>query len=143
MTEQKYPEPTCAALIFNKNGKMLLVKSFKWFDKWTLPGGHIELGETKEQALKREIKEEVGLDIEVVDFLMVQDFIFDKQFAKKKHFVFLDFVAKCEDDKVSLDKDEIQDYNWVDPKEALKIDIDSFTRIMLEEYFRKYPDGFS
>jgi len=41
-------------LIVNKEGKILLTKSHKWFDKYTLPGGHIEVGETmKEQLLER------------------------------------------------------------------------------------------
>ena len=33
-------------------------------NRWTVPGGHIELGETVEETLKREIKEEIGLEIE-------------------------------------------------------------------------------
>ncbi|MFA5270404.1 MAG: NUDIX hydrolase [Patescibacteria group bacterium] len=48
-----------------RNDRVLLVHHKK-FDKWTPPGGHIEEGETPDQALKRECKEEVGLDIEVL-----------------------------------------------------------------------------
>lgn len=63
MTEQLYPEPTCGALIFNPAGKIFLMKSYKWKDKYVIPGGHVELGEKIADALKREIKEETGLDI--------------------------------------------------------------------------------
>lgn len=42
MSEQKYPEPTVGALIFNKEGKLLLVKSPKWFDKYVILGGRVD-----------------------------------------------------------------------------------------------------
>ena len=48
---QVYPEPTVGALIVNKEGRILLTKSHKWFDKYTLPGGHIEVGETMKEAV--------------------------------------------------------------------------------------------
>ncbi len=60
---QVYPEPTVGALIVNKEGKILLTKSHKWFDKYTLPGGHIEVGETMKEAIIREVKEETGGNI--------------------------------------------------------------------------------
>ncbi len=81
---QRFPEPTAGALILNRDGKLLLVRSHKWFDRLTIPGGHIELGETMEQAVKREAKEEVGLDVEVVDFVMMQEAIFSPEFWKRK-----------------------------------------------------------
>jgi len=50
---------------FVKDGKVLLMHHVK-FNKWVPPGGHIEVDETPDQALKREWAEEVGLDIEVL-----------------------------------------------------------------------------
>ena len=52
------------ALVVNSNGEILLVKSYKWGSKYTVPGGHIELGERSEVAVRREVKEEVGLEVE-------------------------------------------------------------------------------
>ena len=77
--DQVFPEPTVGGLIVNNEGKILLAKSHKWFDKYTLPGGHIEIGETMEEALKREVKEEVGLDVEVIEFLTMQEAIFSAE----------------------------------------------------------------
>lgn len=54
----KYPEPTVGAIIYNPDNKVLLCKAHKWNDKYIIPGGHIELGEKMEEALKREILEE-------------------------------------------------------------------------------------
>src|SRR5438445_11268990 len=94
---QVYPEPTVGALIVNKQGKILLTKSHKWFDKYTLPGGHIEVGEPMKEAVTREVKEEVGLDVEVAEMLLMQEAIFAKECWKKKHFIFFDFLCKSKD----------------------------------------------
>lgn len=53
------------ALIKNTEGKYLLVQHHK-SDTWTLPGGHIEPGESIHQALKREIKEEFHMTIKIL-----------------------------------------------------------------------------
>lgn len=53
--------------IFLKNRKVLLVKQAKYpfFGSWVIPGGHVEYGETVEQAIKREMKEELGIPIKI------------------------------------------------------------------------------
>jgi len=56
---------TVSALIF-KGDKVLLVEHKK-LGVWLYPGGHIEQGETPEEALYREVKEETGLDVSIVD----------------------------------------------------------------------------
>ena len=105
MVEQQFPEPTVGALIFNPKGEIFLMKSHKWRNKYVIPGGHIELGETMEEAIKREIKEETGLDIYDIEFLCFQEFVFDKAFWKKKHFIFLDFICKTKSSKVELNSE--------------------------------------
>ncbi len=132
-----YPEPTVGALIVNKDGEILLAKSHKWFDKYTLPGGHIEVGETMAEAVKREVKEEVGLDVEVVEFLLMQEAIFAKEFWKKKHFIFFDFFCKVGDQQVKLDNDELQDYIWDYPGAALNRNLDSFTWNTIAKYLQR------
>jgi nucleoside triphosphatase len=132
-----FPEPTVGALIVNNEGKILLAKSHKWFDKYTLPGGHIEVGENMIDAVKREVKEEVGLNVEVVEMLLVQEAIFAPEFHKRKHFIFIDFYCKSEDQQVKLDQDEIQDYIWVYPGAAYNLKLDSFTRKTIDRYLER------
>jgi nucleoside triphosphatase len=134
---QVYPEPTVGALIVNKEGKVLLTRSHKWFDKYTLPGGHIEVGETMIEAVVREAKEETGLDVEVVELLLTQEAIFAKEFWKKKHFVFFDFLCKSKDEQVKLDGRELQEYVWEYPGEAFQLNLDSFTKKTLEKYLQR------
>lgn len=132
MTEQVYPEPTVGAIVFNPDGKILLAKSPKWHG-YMIPGGHIELGESAENALKREFKEEVGLDLYDCKLVATQECIFDPVFVKKKHFIFLDFMAKTNDRDVKIDNHEIIEYIWVKPEEALRINVDQYTKATIKK----------
>ncbi len=134
---QVYPEPTVGALIVNKEGRILLTKSHKWFHKYTLPGGHIEVGETMKEAVIREVKEEVGLDVEVAEMLLMQEAIFAEEFWKRKHFIFFDFLCKSRDQQVKLDGRELQEYVWEYPGAAFRLELDSFTRKTLEKYLQR------
>ncbi len=133
-SDQRYPEPTVGALILNSKGEMLLVKSHKWGDKYTIAGGHVEVGETLAAALEREIREEVGLEISDVKFLMTQEAIFSGEFWEPRHFIFFDFVCRALGDEPQVDGREIQSFEWVDPGAALKMNLDSFTRRMVEKF---------
>jgi len=134
LRDQVFPEPTVGGLIVDKQGMILLVSSHKWFDKLTIPGGHIELGETMQDSVVREVKEEVGLDISVERLLLTQEAIYTSQFWKKRHYIFFDFLCRCERNHVTLDNREIQDYSWVWPGEALRLNLESFTRNVVEKY---------
>jgi|SRR5271157_4471122 len=54
-----------AGIVFDN--KVLLVLHAK-LGKWLFPGGHIELNETPDEAVIREVKEETGLDLELLDY---------------------------------------------------------------------------
>ena len=136
MTEQKYPEPAVGALIFNKEGKIFLMKSHKWNNKYVIPGGHIELGETMEDALKREIKEETNMDIYNIRYIGHQEFIFDNVFWKKKHFIFFDYSCKTNSNNIKLNS-EAEELIWVYPEEALKLDVEPYTLKTIKLYLKK------
>jgi len=112
------------------------MKSHKWNNKYVMPGGHIELGEKIIDALKREIKEETNLDIHNIKFLSCSDFIFDKRFWKKKHFVFHDFVCQTDSGKVKLNG-EAQEYVWVSIEEAENLDIEPYTKRAIQDYKKR------
>ena len=137
MADQQFPEPTVGALIFNPEGKIFLMKSHKWHGKYVIPGGHIELGETAEEAVKREIKEETGLDVDEVEFIHHQEFIFDEVFWKKKHFIFLDFACKTKSSQVTLNS-EGQEYIWVTPEEALAMPVEPYTQNTIRIYLHQH-----
>ena len=65
-------EPTAGGIVFRRNDKeqveILLIQDAK--DRWTIPKGHIEEGETAKQTAAREIGEEAGLkEVDVLDWL--------------------------------------------------------------------------
>lgn len=147
--EKKYPEPAVGALIINKEGKILLSRGKKWDGKYTVFGGHVELGESLEDAVKREVKEETGLDIKIVDKLGFEDSIFEKDFHKKKHFIFIDFLCKYEgeNEAVKTNEEYEEEFRWVGLDEALKLDLVNGAKAIIENYVRyqkakKYLDNW-
>ncbi len=137
-TIQKYPELIVGALILNPEGSLLLVKSHKWRDLYGLVGGHVELGETMKDAVRRDVKEETGLDVEKVRFLCFQEMVFDDAFWMKSHFIFFDFVCKSDVSEVILNS-EAEEYLWLPPTEALELPIDIYTKKAIEKYLEKAP----
>ena len=136
MAEQIYPEPTVGTFIFNKAGELLLLKSHKWPGKYVVPGGHVELGETIEEAAIREAKEETGLDIYDLMFINFQEFIYDPAFWKKRHFIFFDYSCTTDSLDVKLN-DEAQEHVWVKLDAALQLPLDSYTRTSIEKIVEK------
>ena len=136
MSEQHFPEPTVGVFIFNSKGEILLLQSHKWPGAYVVPGGHVELGERLEETATREAKEETGLDIYDLEFILFQEFVYDPAFWKQRHFIFFDFAAKTDSVDVVLN-DEAQDYIWIEPREALDLKLDSYTRKGLETQLEK------
>lgn len=132
-----YPEPTVSAIIFNPEGKILICKSHKWGNKYVIPGGHIELGEKMEEALKREILEETGLYIYDIKLISLKESIYSDTFHEKKHFIFIDYVCKTDSSDVVLN-DEAETYKWIDINEIEHYDLGGFTKELLLKL--KYKD---
>lgn len=65
-----------AAIIRDANGRILCTQRGygEWKDWWEFPGGKLEAGETPEEALKREIREELSTEIRVDEFLCTVDY---------------------------------------------------------------------
>lgn len=112
-------------------GKILLVRSNKWKDKYVIIGGHIELGERIEDALRREVKEETGLEISSIRKIGTAEILFDPDFHEKRHFISFDFLCQASSTEVILNH-EAQSYVWVKPEDVLQYDLPSCTRKTLE-----------
>ena len=100
-----------AALVTNDKGEVLLVNS-PWRG-WEYPGGLIEPGESFEAALKREVREESGVEIEITGFVGIC-----KNVAKD--IVNIDFTARYTGGKLTT-SEESTEVGWFTPEKAMEM----------------------
>lgn len=122
--------------IITRKGKILLEKRGEWMKeggKWCLPGGHIDIGEKAERAIKREIMEETGLKVKNLKFHKYYDEFIPRA---KVHAVVLLFTGTVEG-KEKIDGDEVTEIGWFSEKEAIKLNLAFEHRKMIKDYFRR------
>jgi len=100
-----------AALVTNDQGEILLVKSP--LRGWEYPGGLIEPGETFQEALHREIKEESGVEVEITGFVGICKNV-------EKNIVNIDFICKYIDGTLTT-SEESTEVIWATPEEAMEL----------------------
>jgi 8-oxo-dGTP diphosphatase len=112
------PYLAVSAAIF-RDGRVLIVRRARppAHGLYTLPGGGVELGETLEQAVVREVREETALEVEPVDLVGFRQAIaHDAAGRVERHFVILPFAARWIAGDILLN-DELSDAHWLVPAE--------------------------
>ena len=125
--------------IIVQNGKILIVRrsSEPGKGKWSVPGGLVELGETVEQAVVREVREECGLDVEVDRLIDVVDSMtFDRNGRLKYHFIILDFFVKIKGGKLRPG-DDAKEALWVPLEEVENYDLTKTFKEFLKRNMEK------
>jgi len=109
------------ALFLNVNNELLIVKpSYK--DHWSVPGGVIDENESPKNACLREVKEEIGLDIENPKFLCIDWTSPTPEKGESLQFIFFGGVLEKEQiDKIKLQADEIGKYQFLSLEKALPL----------------------
>jgi 8-oxo-dGTP pyrophosphatase MutT (NUDIX family) len=123
-----------ASLLIFSPDKMLLFHrdnnpAIRSPDCWHLVGGGIEEGETPEQGLKREVKEEVGYDLEKFEFVANR-----AGSMGEKVWVYATFVDKEDEKKFVHGPGEGQGIGWFTIDEILKLKLTPGMKILFGEY---------
>jgi len=136
---RRRPVVTVGALIFNKTGEVLMVRTRKWSNLWGIPGGKVKYGEASIDALKRELKEETDLDVADIRFVLVQDCIRSKEFYRDEHFLLLNYTCRRAGSAPVKLNDEAQEFRWVSVGEALTMNLNQPTRTLIEAIVKGCP----
>jgi 8-oxo-dGTP diphosphatase len=132
-----------AGALVQKRGKVLLVRRRFPPNKgrWALTGGLVELGETVEEATKREVKEEVGIDVLLTGLLDVaNDIHLDRKGRVKYHYVLVDFLAAPIGGDIRLNN-ESSEFRWFDPKEVQYLNASKNTKAVVKKFLNQKRRG--
>jgi mutator protein MutT len=118
-----------------KGGKVLLVRRGKQpgFGKWSIPGGMVELGETLQEAIQREVREECGIEIELADVVAVLERIIPQEDHRVRyHYVLIDFLGCWRSGEIQPASD-ILEARWADPSEMEALEMTERTQQVVFE----------
>lgn len=128
-------EPThkvsVAGLVTNEEGKILLVNS-PWRG-WEYPGGLIEPGETFQEALHREIREEAGVEVEITGFVGICKNV-------EKDIVNIDFTCRYVGGELTT-SEESTEVIWATPEEAFQMITFPLTKKRLQQMLSGSKDA--
>jgi 8-oxo-dGTP diphosphatase len=128
------------------NNKVLLIKHKK-LKVWLPIGGHIELDENPEEALYREVEEECGLEIELVNktygmndkectFLPLPNFLDIHRINKKHKHIAFEYFATAKSDIVNFNKKEHDEIKWFSEEEIDKLELKDNVKFSVKEAFK-------
>lgn len=114
-------------MAINKKGQYLLTRRHepgrpRIDQKWQLPGGGMEFGETAEQVLAREMEEELRVSVRIIyPYPIVKTHIYDDS-GKKLQVLLLTFLVDIGGQTPVIGHPETADFGWFSPAEAQKLD---------------------
>jgi len=134
---REYPKaPIVAVGVVVKRGhEVLLVQRLNEpsRDRWSLPGGMVELGEMVREAARREVQEECGLQVEPGEVLAVVDNIVRDEAGRIRfHYVLIDLLAEYVSGELVAASD-IGDARWVREEELAELDVTEKAKQLVRE----------
>jgi 8-oxo-dGTP diphosphatase len=146
MTEHRaYRKPhvvtSVVAVIVDEAERVVLTRRSvpPFLDQWVMPGGKIALGEPMRLALRREVREEVGIDVAVGG--LVDTFEHVTPGAENDHHVILYFRCKASRPDLSANPTEVAEARWVPRGELAGYAMPEGTRHVLAALFPELEGG--
>ncbi len=103
---------------------------------WSIPGGALELGESLTGAVRREVREEVGLEIEVGEIVEIFERITrDDQGEVRYHYVLVDYICRPAGGTL-VAADDAADARWVPRSDLGALEVTPGTPAVIEKAFR-------
>lgn len=120
--------------IIQKKNKFLFLKRHRnevdGPGEWEIPGGFIGFGENPSEGIKREVKEETGLNTEITSVYRILSKEYKKT-TKKIHLIRIVYLLKTPEDKVKINKKEHEDYRWIKKSEIKNLKTSSYLKDIL------------
>ena len=112
-----YPQVGLGIIIVNNEGKVLIGKrKGSHVQKYAIPGGYLDLGETFEQGAIREAKEETNLDILDSKVIAVTNNLETFKEEGRHYISVILLVTKFSGELKNMEPEKCEDWEWVDPK---------------------------
>jgi len=113
------------AVIEDEDGRILLVKHVParggfWQGKWICPGGELEPSETIEEGIRREVKEETQLEIDLLEPLPPFDRIVRTQDEVSLHVIYIDYLARTTGGELKPESD-VGEAIWIEKEHIPEI----------------------
>jgi ADP-ribose pyrophosphatase YjhB (NUDIX family) len=102
--------------------------------EWSIPGGMLELGEELAAGVRRELKEETGLEVEPLECILVFDRIMRKGERVKYHYVIVDYLCRKKRGRLRPDSDVI-DARWVRRKDLPRYHLTDLATAVISQAF--------
>ena len=124
--------PRAYAVIIHNN-KILLTKDVGEVG-WKFPGGHVEENETFEQALIREIKEEVSLEVKIEKWFLEEKYCKADRPDFEVHKMY--FLCQALNNQIKIDPKEVEDYKWFSFEEFNNLALTDVYNLHLNAFIR-------
>jgi mutator protein MutT len=127
MNDRRYPEfpiPGVGGIVVGPHGVLMVVRDKEPAKgRLSIPGGAVEVGETQEHAITREVREETGVDCEVVRLVSTADLIMpDDEGGIEFHFILNHYLCKAQTFELQAESPEAQPM-WIAPSELTEFEI--------------------